>query len=45
MNGEKYVVMKVWMKIEPCLPYLVGDERVVGVATCDDLGGQVCRHC
>eukprot|EP00731_Ephydatia_muelleri_P034169 Em0049g16a len=24
VNGEKYVVMKVWMKIEPYLPYLVG---------------------
>eukprot|EP00731_Ephydatia_muelleri_P011858 Em0006g752a len=24
VNGEKYVAMKVWMTIEPCLPYLVG---------------------
>ncbi|KAL5500394.1 hypothetical protein EMCRGX_G011949 [Ephydatia muelleri] len=24
VNGEKYVVMEKWMKIEPCLPYLVG---------------------
>ncbi|KAL5499706.1 hypothetical protein EMCRGX_G011164 [Ephydatia muelleri] len=24
VNGEKYVAMKVWMMIEPCLPYLVG---------------------
>ena len=37
VNGEKYVVMKVWMKIEPCLPYLVGGEKLVGVTTCDDL--------
>ena len=27
VNGEKYVAMKVWMTIEPCLPYLVGGER------------------
>eukprot|EP00731_Ephydatia_muelleri_P011846 Em0006g740a len=37
VNGEKYVVMKVWTKIEPCLPYLVGGERFVVVAICDDL--------
>ena len=33
VNGETYVVMEVWMKIEPCLPYLVGGERFVVVAT------------
>ena len=37
VNGETYVAMKVWMKIEPCLPYLVGGERFVVVAICDDL--------
>ena len=34
VNGEKYVVMAEWMKIEPCLPYLVGSEGLGGVATC-----------
>ena len=34
VNGEKYVVMEDWMKIEPCLPHLVGGERLVGVVTC-----------
>eukprot|EP00731_Ephydatia_muelleri_P033297 Em0027g45a len=29
VNGEKYVAMKVWMTIEPCLPYLVGVNRLV----------------
>ena len=31
MNDEQYtyVVMEEWMKIEPCLPYLVGSERLV----------------
>ena len=37
VNGEKYVVMKVWMKIEPCLPYLVGGEKLVGVIISIDL--------
>ena len=37
VKGEKCVVMKVWMMIEPCLPYLVGGERFVVVAICDDL--------
>ena len=37
VNGEKYVVMEKWMKIEPCLPYLVGGERLVYMTTCNDL--------
>lgn len=37
MNYEKYVVMDKWMQIEPCLPYLVGGKRLVGVAICNDL--------
>ena len=37
VNGEKYVVMKVWMKIEPYLPYLVGGERLVGMIISIDL--------
>ena len=28
VNGEKYVVMEDWMKIEPYLPHLVGGERL-----------------
>ena len=28
MNGDKCVVIGEWMKIEPCLPYLVGGEAV-----------------
>ena len=26
MSGQKHVVLEEWMKVEPCLPYLVGGE-------------------
>ena len=28
VNGQKQVMIEEWMKIEPCLPYLVGGEAV-----------------
>ena len=28
LSGEKCVVIREWMKIEPCLPYLVGGEAI-----------------
>ena len=34
LSGKKCIVIGEWMKIEPCLPYLVGGELLVGVATC-----------
>ena len=30
ISGEKCVVIEEWMKIEPCLPYLVGGEAIGG---------------
>ena len=37
VDGEKYVVMEEWMKIEPRLPNLIGGEGLGGIATCNDL--------
>ena len=37
VDGEKYVVMEEWMKIEPRLPYLIGGEGLGGMDTCNDL--------